>query len=153
MAKIYRAEVNVWHKKAGGLGHASMDIIDDERNVVYVSLWPINQASAKKKKRIWGSFNSYMPESYGEDCEMIEREADTVIAIHNLPHPTNSPLSFFRTHWKTQKWALQRMNCCTAVGISLAIMAGVKYSAQTWHGCPDPTDIIRFSRSLKQKYG
>ena len=104
--------VYVWLPRAGQVGHASMRL----GNGTYISLWPAENKTGKKKKRKKVGKGKKEPhnersESLEEDIENEGRQYDSYFDIYGLDETA------MQRWWDnfSSRWNLLGQNCCQTV--------------------------------------
>lgn len=134
-----------------------MGLFGKNDEYVYVSFWPGDgkqKGKQKKSKTMSHSSSYYMPESYAEDVDEIERDADKIIMLRDFPNYHTEPLIYFRDRWETKSYSLTGVNCAYVVLENLKHMLGSFKSPipVKWHGVLSPADVRCYGNILKRYY-
>ncbi|MFL9458101.1 hypothetical protein AB0758_44635 [Tolypothrix bouteillei VB521301_2] len=150
MVCIAEAIVYVWlGDDIDDFGHASLNILGTDGTFAYCSFWP-SKSPKKDFKHLWKTCMGYFPERYEEDCDRIERTANYIIQIFNLPNPYGYSIISYKSAWQKIKWDLTGSNCCYAVIENLRSMSGFS-PPKSWHGIYHPKQVIKYAQDLQFK--
>ena len=99
--------IYVWLPRLDSLGHASMKL----GNGTYISLWPAEDKTGKKKKKGKKENHQERSESLEEDIDLEERDPDARYRINGLDE---NAIQEWWDHFD-ERWHLLSQNCARTV--------------------------------------